>query len=83
MNVVRMTEFRNRELVAVCRELLRLAEKGEAQGLAFVVKLGRRSHRPGLVGDYTRNPEEGLAAAFRLRDSLLSYTPDDEETQTH
>jgi hypothetical protein len=78
MNVVRLAEFKNRELVAVCRELLRLAEKGEAHGLAFVVKLGRRCHRPGLAGDYSRNPEEALSAALRIKDSLLTHNPDDE-----
>lgn len=82
MNVVRLAEFRNRELVAVCRELLQLAERGEAHGLAFVVKLGRKSHRPGLCGDYSRNPAEALMATTRMKDRLLQDEDQDEESGT-
>lgn len=82
MNVVHLAEFKNRELVAVCRELLQLAEKGEAQGLVFVVKLGRKAHRPGLCGDYSRNPAEALAAATRLKQRLLADDDLEEDSGT-
>lgn len=82
MKVIHLAEFKNRELVAVCRELLHLAEKGEAHGLAFVVKLGRKSHRPGLCGDYSRNSAEALRAAIQLKQSLLSDEEWEEESGT-
>lgn len=81
MNVVRLVVFRNRELVAVCKDLLALAESGEAQGLAFVVKLKGRTHRAGLAGDYGRSPAEALSAATRLQQKLLQ-DQDEEETES-
>jgi hypothetical protein len=57
--------------------LTHLAERGQAHGLAFVVKVGR-SHRLGLSGDYRRHPDQALAAAARLKELLLQE-PDEEE----
>lgn len=79
VNLVSLAEFKNRELVAVLKELTQLAERGQAHGLAFVVKVGRRGgHRLGLAGDYRRRPDEALSAAVRLKEMLL-HDPDDEE----
>ena len=79
MNVVRMQEFRNRELVGVLRELLQLAERGSVSGMAFVVKVGRAAHRAGLTGDYSRNQDEALSAVVRLKERLLHQDQEDEE----
>jgi hypothetical protein len=83
VNLVSLAEYKNREVVAVLRELTQLAEKGQARGLAFVVKVGRRGgHRLGLVGDYRRNPDEALGAAVRLKEMLLQDPDDEEESGT-
>jgi hypothetical protein len=71
VKLVHIREYRNRGLVAVLKELTQLAEDGHINGLAFVVKVGRRGHKPGLAGDYRRNPSEALTAAVRLQDTLL------------
>lgn len=63
----------------MCKELLRLAEEGDATGLAFVLKLGRGDHRGGLSGDYRKNPDEALAAAVRLKMSLMQHREEEEE----
>lgn len=83
MKLVSLAEYKNREVVAVLRDLLAMAEKGQAQGLAFVVKMGRAVHRGGLAGDYMRNPDEAVSAAVRLKQQVLA-DPDegDEETGT-
>lgn len=81
MNVVSLAEFRNRELVAVCRDLLDLFERGDGQGLAFVVKIGRKTHRPGLAGDYTSDPDEALVAAGLLWRRLLRDSASETGTQ--
>lgn len=70
--MVQLAEFRNRELVAVLKELLLLAESNHALGLAFVVKLGPGIHHAGVTGDYLRFPEEAMAATFRLERQLMS-----------
>lgn len=82
MKLVNLVEYKNRELVAVLKGLTQLAESGQATGLAFVVKLGRGVHRPGLAGDYRRSPEEALAAAVRLKEQLLQEPQDEEESGT-
>lgn len=82
MQLVRMAEYKNRELVSVLKELLSLAEGGSAHGLAFVVKLRKGVHRAGAAGDYRRFPEEALSATFRMERYLMKgqapYEDDDE-----
>lgn len=75
MNLVNLKEYRNRELVAVLKGLLELAEDGTAQGLSFVVKLGKSEHRAGVAGDYRRRPEEALSATFRMERHLMRGQP--------
>jgi hypothetical protein len=71
MRIVHLGKYRNRDLVAVVRALLDLAEEGTATGLAFVVKLGQADHRGGMAGDYRRHPDEALSATFRLERLLM------------
>lgn len=87
MQVVRLAEYRNRELVEVIKGLLQMAEDGDAQGLVFVVKIGRGNHRPGVAGDYRRFPDEALPATLRMQRHLMKRQPailgdDDEEAET-
>lgn len=70
MNVVSLSRFRNKELVAILRELTELAERGQITAHAFVVKFGPNDHRAGVSGDYKRNPEEALTATFRMERRL-------------
>lgn len=71
MQVVAVRKRRNEQLVAVAKELLELAEAGDLHGMAFVIKLGLRDHRPGLAGDYQGHPEEALYATLKMKKSLL------------
>lgn len=48
------------DTVAVCQELLRLAEEGRIDGLAFALSGAEFRHTTGLIGAYVDNPE-GLA----------------------
>jgi hypothetical protein len=80
MRVVKLARYRNRELVEVCRELLRMAEEGEASGLAFVVKVGR-DHQAGMTGEYSKHPEEALSAVFRMERHLMQGHPPYEKTR--
>ncbi len=72
MQVVELRRYRNQKVVAVVKELLTLAEDGDLRGLSFVVKLGARDHRVGVVGEYRQHPEEALLAALRMKQKLLS-----------
>lgn len=69
--LVNLSAYRNRKVVAVVRELLELAEKGEAVGIAFVVKLKRSGHHAGIEGDYRTDPDQALPAAVRLKQAIM------------
>ncbi len=75
VKVVSLQRHRSRELVAVCRELLQLAEAGDLRALCFVAKFGQHDHRAGLSGDYKRNPSEALSATFMMERFLTSELP--------
>lgn len=64
--VTTIAEWRNRETVAVIRELLAKAEAGEVLGLAFAVNNGEMSHGIGLTGVYREDPIQTLAIAARI-----------------
>lgn len=70
MNVVNLSEHRNRDVAEVLRELLELAENRQIHGLAFVVKVGPGDNRAGLAGEYRRHPEKALKAAVLLERHL-------------
>lgn len=75
VNLVDMTEFRNRETVATLRDMLELAEAGVIVGHAFVVKFGPGDHRAGWSGDYKRLPSEALTATFMMERHLAGTLP--------
>lgn len=79
MHVVSLAQYKNRELIAVLRDMLKLAETGQAQGLAFVLKVGHRRQWSGLTGDYARNPDEALKAAVKLKEEILAEDAEDAE----
>ncbi len=79
LHVVAMASYKNQEMIEVAKVLLDLAERGLAQGLSFVVKMGRGDHRAGTAGDYRRNPDEALSAVFRMeRDLMAGSAPFDQ-----
>jgi hypothetical protein len=63
---VKLAKYRNRELVAVLRELLDAAEDGEMQGLTFVAHFGPGDHRAGLAGSYKASPDLALQGIFKM-----------------
>lgn len=70
LKVVGLRAFKNRELVATLKEMLRLAEAGSIHAHAFVIKLGPGEHRAGLSGDYAHSPAEALTATFIMEQQL-------------
>lgn len=73
MQVIKLDEYRNRDVVSALRDLLAMAENGEVQGLVFVAKLGQ-AHRAGALGDYRLHPEQALPAATRMQRHLKRDT---------
>lgn len=76
LRVVRLAAYRSRGVVAVLKDLLKLAEVGDVQGLTFVAKFGPGDHRAGIAGDYRRSPEEAMSATFKLERALRQDMPE-------
>lgn len=74
MKLVRLSEYRNRDVVDAARELLELAESGSLEGLVFAVKLGDGDHGAGRAGCYKRHPEQALPAVLLLKEYLTATT---------
>ena len=72
MKLVKLDDYRNREVVAALKELTALAENGQLEGLVFIAKLGHADHRAGRAGCYKRHPEQALPAALMLKQYLAA-----------
>lgn len=68
--MIDLEKYRSQHVTSELKELLKLAEAGKLQGLAFVVKFGPDDHRAGMAGDYQRRPEQALRATFLLERHL-------------
>lgn len=66
MSVTKISDYRGKKTVEVLRQLLREAEKGQIQGIAFAVRLGPKHHGMGLTGEYHSDPLLALAAVGRI-----------------
>lgn len=61
--VVRLGDYRNKETVAVLRELLVLASRGKIAALGFNVEFKDGSQKTGFTGKYQADPEQALRVA--------------------
>lgn len=72
-NVVRIVEYKNRDTIAVCREIIAKAERGEVTGMLFALRLGDFDHGIGATGSYLKDPISGLAVAGRLLSIISKF----------
>ena len=75
MELVKLDEYRNRDVIEAARRLLESAERGEIRGLVFVVKVAPGDNRAGVAGEYKRYPEKALQATFQLERLLARTEP--------
>lgn len=75
MQVVKLSKYRNRDVVEDLRNLLELAEKGRVEGLTYVIALDDGEHLAGMAGEYKRHPEKALQATFMLERHLARTGP--------
>jgi hypothetical protein len=55
-NVVRITEYQNRDTIEVCQEIIELAKIGEVTGMIFALREGDKVHGIGATGTYRDDP---------------------------
>lgn len=69
-NVIRIIEYRNKDTIAVCEEIIEKAKRGEIVGMLYAIRLNDFDHGIGATGKYRDDPISGLAAAGRLLNVL-------------
>ena len=72
--VVYLAEYRDQELLRVCRAIKRRAERGAAKGLLFVLVDERGGVDVGAVGSYCNDPRTALRASTALLNALNEVT---------
>lgn len=68
--VVQIGDFRGKETVAVLRELLVKASRGEVAALGFNVEFKDGTQKTGFTGRYRADPAEALRVANRMSQQL-------------
>jgi hypothetical protein len=64
--IVRIVEYKNRELIEFLEELTEKAKNGEITGLAAAIKINEWHHGMVLLGDYATNPGTANAVVGKL-----------------
>ena len=70
MSVVQLGDYRGKETVAVLRELLIRASRGQVAGFGFNVEFKDGTQKTGFTGKYKANPTEALRVANRMSQRL-------------
>lgn len=70
MAVVQLGDYRGKETMAVLRELLVKASRGEIAALGFNVEFKDGSQRTGFTGKYKLDPAEALRVANKMSQRL-------------
>lgn len=68
--VVQIGDFRGKETVAVLRELLVKASRGEVIAFGFNVEFKNGTQKTGFTGRYRTDPAEALRVAGRMSQQL-------------
>lgn len=66
MQVVRMDEYKNREILSVLDHLASQARKGEIRGLAFCARNRNGGEEIGVSGDYRTDPAQAVNVACKM-----------------
>lgn len=68
--VVSIGDFRKKETVAVLRELLVRASRGEVVAFAFEIEFRNGLHKSGFTGKFRADAAEAARAALRMSQHL-------------
>jgi hypothetical protein len=66
MAVVRITEYKSRDVVTLLREALGMALKGQIRGVCLAMKFDDSHHGITLAGEYSDDPTDVLAVTSRI-----------------
>lgn len=72
-SVVNINDFRNRDVIRLCEQLLQKAISGELTGLIYTARLDDEDHAVAAVGCYARDPMVGLPAMAKMAAILESH----------
>lgn len=71
--VVRLNDFRNREVIRFCELLLQKAIAGEVTGMIYTLRLNDEDQPVGAVGVYAKDPSIGLPVMASMADVLSAH----------
>lgn len=66
MAVIRITEYKNRDVVSLLREALQMALDGKVTGVCLAMKYSELEHGTALAGDYSDDPTPVLSVLSRI-----------------
>jgi hypothetical protein len=75
-NVVRLIEYKNKDTIEVCQEIIALAKAGEVSGMIFALREGDKVHGIGLTGAYRDDPFTAKVVVGGLFDLLTKLGRD-------
>jgi hypothetical protein len=68
--VVRLNDFRNRDVIRFCEQLLQKAIAGEITGLIYTARINEVDHAVSAIGVYAKDSSVGLPAMARMAEAL-------------
>jgi hypothetical protein len=83
MNVVKMQEYRCRDIVAALEYTLAAAKRGDIRALAMCAKDSRGKEHIAFVGEYLDNPALGVNAANRMSWRLTQMQDEMDAAASH
>lgn len=71
--VVRLNDFRNRDVILFCEQLLEKAVSGEITGLIYTARLNGEDHAVSAVGVYSKDSQVALPAMAQMAEALAAH----------
>lgn len=72
-SVVRLNDFRNRDVIRFCEQLLQKAISGEITGLIYTARLNDEDHAVSAIGVYAKDSAIAIPAMARMSEALASH----------
>lgn len=64
LNVVRLEEYRQKDLIASLESMLESVRRGEVTGIVYIARMRNSEQHAGAVGSYVDDPGPGLVKAI-------------------
>lgn len=73
--IVSISEYRGRDTIDVCSEIIEGVKKGSYKGMIFILDTDQGNTMVGATGSYRKDPGVGTEAAFEMANILSEQIP--------